>query len=76
MNFAHCLQIVLAIGKYTEIIQGGFFLVGWFGVGDYVEDLSMEEFFMGREFFMKGRRISQQYLKNDQKLNRKTSFFN
>ena len=50
MNFAHCLHIVLVIAKYTDIFRG-IFLVG--ALGDLVtwENLSMEEFFVGKENF-------------------------
>jgi hypothetical protein len=38
------------------------------------EDLSTDEFIMGKgNFSLRGRRIPQRYLKNDQKLNKKNS---
>ena len=33
MNFVHCLQIVLVIGKYTDVFKGDFFLVVGRGSG-------------------------------------------
>jgi len=56
MIFAHCLHIVVVIGKSTDS-----FLVGE-GVEGRVEDLSM-----GKRNYL--RWISQHYFKNDQKLN-------
>jgi hypothetical protein len=67
---------VWVIRKYTDVSRGDF-LVGGFGGLVTREDLSMEEFFKGEgNFPWRGSRISQHYLKNNQKLNiKKTSFF-
>ena len=65
---------------YWEVyrrFQEVFFLVG--GLVERVtwEDLPMEDFSLGEgTFIRRGCKISQHYLKNDQKLNAKTSFFN
>ena len=50
MNFAHCLHIVLVIGKHTDISRGIF---SGEGRGKRVtwEDLSVEELFMEEENF-------------------------
>ena len=44
MNFAHCLHIVLDIGKYTYILQGDF---SGRGGGFTREDPSMKVFSWG-----------------------------
>ena len=52
-NFDQCLHIVMVIVKLAEVSRGIFFLdregVTW-------EDLSMEEFVMGEEYFHEGVR--------------------
>ena len=64
MNFTHCLHIVLVIGKYSlQKFLWGIFPVEGRGGGTW-EDLSIEEFFMGEENFLRKRsRTSQNYLK-------------
>ena len=72
MNFAHCLNIVFVIGKYTDVFRGIFF---WWGDQATWEDLSVGEIFHGgREFPTRGRWISQHYLKHNQILNKKQIF--
>jgi hypothetical protein len=50
MNFVHCLHIVLIIMKFRNVFEF-FFLLGWEVWGKEVtwEDLSMEEFSIGKE---------------------------
>ena len=79
MNVAHRLDILLVIRKFTDVFQGEFFWLGGVGGSEKVvtwEDFYMKEFLWKRIFHEGGRRFSQHYLKNDQKLNRKTCFFN
>jgi len=56
MNFAHCLHIVLAIRKYTDVF--GVFFSGSGGVesieGVKWEDISMEDIITGEENFHEG----------------------
>ena len=75
MNFAHCLHVVLDIGKYT--FSGVFFLEGGGVRGERYMGGSFhgEIFHWERKFFMKGLRIPQYFLKNDQQLNRKKQDF-
>ena len=48
MNFAHCLHIVLVIGKYTDIFRKDFFSVGGgLEEGITLENLSVEDVFLG-----------------------------
>ena len=53
MNFAHCLRIVFVIGKYTDVFRGILLVGGW---GDWAtwEDLSMDEFLIGKDNFFEG----------------------
>ena len=48
MHFAHCLHLVLVIGKFTGIFGGG---GGGQTERDTCEDLSMEEFFIEEDSF-------------------------
>ena len=78
MNFPHCLHIGLVIGKYTDFFRVDFSSDGGEGSGITWEDLSVEEFIMGEENFDElGAGFSSIIKKNNnEKLNKKASFFN
>ena len=67
MDFAHCLHIVMVIGKYKNF-SGGFFLVGGRGQG-----ISLCGRISPRSNFSWGKRISTKGAL-DQKLNKKQFF--
>ena len=52
MNFAHCLHIVLVIGKYTDIFRKNYFMVGGLEEGVTRENLSMEYVSLGYGTFL------------------------
>jgi hypothetical protein len=56
MSFAHCLHIVLVIGKYTDVFRRNFFLVGrGIGGGVYRGGFFHGGCFLGgRDISMKG----------------------
>ena len=71
MNFAHCLDIVLVIMKFTAIFMKDFFLVGGgAGGGGYSGKSFRGGCFLGvRDISMKGVPDFPALFKNDQKLN-------
>ena len=76
MNFAHCLHIILVIGKHTQVFRGIFFWRGKSEGGGYVEGSLHERYFSwGKGIFHKGgARLPSINEKNDEKLNKKQVF--
>ena len=51
MNFAHRLHIVLVIGRYVHVFRGNFSGGRGSGREVYMEDISMDKFYMGEKNF-------------------------